>query len=361
MPTDLTFKVASTHDEIRTAQRIRYQVYCEETDMNYATADHEARLLPEPEDERGVLMLALIDGEPVGSVRLLYGADDAIPEGYGRLLRVDEYADVVGIGRVVVVDRLGMVGTLRGDGSSAVAFILAVVREICGRGVDVVVADCEPHLVPLYRALGMRPAGPAVDLGPHTRHLVVVPLVALLRDHAHFQAVRSPVLGVVEDVMSSEIEPELVALLPDAADSDDDVFGRDHISLFDGLPAEARRSLIERGDVLRFDAGSRVLNEGKNNSTVYVVLDGRVSVWSGSTNERSAEIGPGEMFGHFAWLLRRPRTAAVVAEEATSVLALSSSTMDQLIERDPATALRVYRNVAASAATLYERRATASP
>jgi Cyclic nucleotide-binding domain len=361
MQGELTFKVVSTLDEIRAAQRIRYQVYCEETDMLYATADHDARLLPEPEDERGLLMLALLDGEPVGSVRLLFGADDAIPSEYGRLLRVDEYAEVVGIERVVVVDRLGMVGALRGDGSSAVAFILAVVREICSRRVDVVVADCEPHLVPLYRALGMRPSGPAVDLGPRTRHLVVVPLVAFLRDHAHFRAVRSPVLNVVEDVMPSDIEANLLALLPDGTDADDDVFHREHIALFDGLPADARRTLLERGDVLHFDAGSRVLNEGKHNSTVYVVLDGRVSVWSSSTQERTAEIGPGEMFGHFAWLLRRPRTAAVVAEEATSVLALSSSTMDQLVDRDPVAALHVYRNVAVSAARLFQKRTTASP
>jgi hypothetical protein len=66
---------AETEDEKRAIYRFRYDVYVEEMGRYASVADHENRLLVEPEDETGRIFYAAQDGEVVGTSRLSWGGD----------------------------------------------------------------------------------------------------------------------------------------------------------------------------------------------------------------------------------------------------------------------------------------------
>lgn len=65
--------VASTPDEVRAVQRLRYDVYVEELGRYRAAADHDQRLLAEAEDEHSWLLFAEEDGAVVATTRLTWG------------------------------------------------------------------------------------------------------------------------------------------------------------------------------------------------------------------------------------------------------------------------------------------------
>ena len=341
MPAELTFRIAGTDEERRAAQHVRYQVYCEEAGILLPHADRVRRLLIEPGDDRGVLLLAYSDAEVIGSVRLLFGRDGALTRDHRETLRVDEFERIVGAERLVVVERLGLVAAFRGQRRVSNGFILELVRVACVRRVDVLLADSEPHLLPMYRQLGMLPIGPPFDLVT----AVVVPLVILLRDQQHLERLASPLARTVAGHFSTAPEPELLALLPRAGsevilDADDSR----RIGLFDGL-TELQIAIVTReAEVLTFDAGTRIVNEDRQNTTLYVVLDGVVQV---STSERElAFLGAGEVFGEFAFLLCRPRSATVRAKTRTTLAALSTGALDRLIASHPTIGVEIFRNLA---------------
>ena len=63
--------LAETEEEKRAVYRLRYDVYVEEMGRYRTVADHENRLLVEPEDETGrIFYYATENGEVVGTVRI---------------------------------------------------------------------------------------------------------------------------------------------------------------------------------------------------------------------------------------------------------------------------------------------------
>jgi len=98
----------------------------------------------------------------------------------------------------------------------------------------------------------------------------------------------------------------------------------------------------------RFSAGQEIFKEGDDGDGVYVVQDGLVEI-SGLVAHKVRLVfflvGPGEIFGEMAVIENKPRSACAVAREAATVHFIPCAEMLALIERSPALALALLREI----------------
>jgi type IV pilus assembly protein PilB len=115
------------------------------------------------------------------------------------------------------------------------------------------------------------------------------------------------------------------------------------VPLFAGLPADARASVEQRMRRRDFLPQSAIVREGGTESSAFFILSGRAAVRRKDPDSGIdfllAELGEGEMFGEVALLTRKPRTASVVALEATTCAVLEQAEFDRIVREHPQVAL----------------------
>ncbi len=97
-----------------------------------------------------------------------------------------------------------------------------------------------------------------------------------------------------------------------------------------------------------FSAGQEIFKEGDRGDGVYVVRDGVVEIagrLDGITRLVFSQVGPGDVFGEMAVSEDKPRSAGAVAKADVSVYFIPRADMLALIERSPALALALLREV----------------
>lgn len=103
------------------------------------------------------------------------------------------------------------------------------------------------------------------------------------------------------------------------------------------LPA-AVRALAAQGSLRRFRTGTVIIQEGTRGEEIYFLLEGRVRAYSAASNDREVSFaidGAGDCFGEIA-LDGGPRSASVVALEATACAVVPCTTVWDHVARDPA-------------------------
>ena len=97
-----------------------------------------------------------------------------------------------------------------------------------------------------------------------------------------------------------------------------------------------------------FSAGQEIFKEGDDGDGVYVVQDGLVEI-SGLVDHQVrlvfSQVGPGDIFGEMAVIENMPRSACAVAREAATVYFIPRAEMLALVERSPALALALLREI----------------
>ncbi len=95
-----------------------------------------------------------------------------------------------------------------------------------------------------------------------------------------------------------------------------------------------------------FSAGDTIFQEGAGGSTMYVVVDGRVSIrkMSGDSAVEIKQVSRGECFGEMAVISQTPRSATVVALRSTEVIAISGAVLRSASQ---VLCMKLYRNIAA--------------
>lgn len=113
----------------------------------------------------------------------------------------------------------------------------------------------------------------------------------------------------------------------------------DSIRLFASLPERERTALEARCRHLKLLPQAFLYHEGQPGDAVYVLVSGRIGIWSGG--ERGdpvllAILGPGEMFGEMAILSdERVRTAAAQALSKVEVIQILRADIEDLRRRYP--------------------------
>lgn len=144
-------------DQLLAAQRIRYQVYCEELDRSSPYADPVRRVIADDLDVTGHVLLALDNGRPVATMRMNMSRDGGlgILEELYCMSQCANHPRHTGIVTKFIVNKEHRFGQS--------AFNLMAIAIEMARRYDIkdCFMDCIPQLKPFYLALGFAQAGPA--------------------------------------------------------------------------------------------------------------------------------------------------------------------------------------------------------
>lgn len=105
--------------------------------------------------------------------------------------------------------------------------------------------------------------------------------------------------------------------------------------------------LARNGQKQHIQAGTTLIQEGCSIDSLYMVLDGRLSVRLASSNGMPvATLLSGEILGEISFVDHRPPLSSVVADEDSTILAVPRTVLAEKLAVDPAFASRFYRAVA---------------
>jgi len=130
------------------------------------------------------------------------------------------------------------------------------------------------------------------------------------------------------------------------------------VGLFSSLPEEALSALSCQPKVQRFKERQEILTADDNSTDVFFVLSGRIEVRNYSENGREfiySTIGSGEIFGEFAAIDGRPRSASVIALEDSLVCRMNSSEFLSVLSSNFDIALKLMRLLTSKLRTLTDR------
>lgn len=126
-------------------------------------------------------------------------------------------------------------------------------------------------------------------------------------------------------------------------------------SALESLP-ESLRSLAQRGVIRRYRKGTLLIQEGDEGDTLFFILAGRLRAFGSGDDDREityGTYGPGEYLGEMS-LDGGPRSASVIAVEATLCSIVTRQTLREHIKQRPDFAFELLAKVIrrARAATL---------
>jgi len=116
------------------------------------------------------------------------------------------------------------------------------------------------------------------------------------------------------------------------------------VPLFAGLSTRHLRKVAALGRIRRIHEGARVIRAGDPGDSLYVVLDGEVSV--GRRGLPALPLGIGSFFGELALIDGGPRTATIVARTPLVCLTIGRTPFLRLLRAEPAIAVAVLEELA---------------
>lgn len=108
-------------------------------------------------------------------------------------------------------------------------------------------------------------------------------------------------------------------------------------------PAE-RGSLVSRFETRTFEPGDALIRKGQPATGLYLIASGKVEVstMEGGDRLQIATLGPGEVVGEVAMILRRPHSADVIAVFPSVTLHLSGAAFQEMLREHPTLLAQLY-------------------
>ena len=111
------------------------------------------------------------------------------------------------------------------------------------------------------------------------------------------------------------------------------------IPFFAPLQDSEREQLAEAATLHVFNRGELIIREGESGRSIYVVLDGRVKVFTGDEGGNELELailGVGQFFGEMSLVSGKPRSSSVAALDSSVLVELNSASMIKVIKENEA-------------------------
>jgi len=112
-------------------------------------------------------------------------------------------------------------------------------------------------------------------------------------------------------------------------------------ALFARMTEDDRSELLGRFTTALMPAGARVIEAGKDNEHLWVIVSGRCRVTG--PDGVVAEVGPGEAVGEMSLIARKPAVADVVAVAPTAMLRLARDEFETVAVKYPELLAEVYK------------------
>ena len=122
------------------------------------------------------------------------------------------------------------------------------------------------------------------------------------------------------------------------------------VSLFVEMSLEQLRVLTLHLEEQHFLPGEVIMYEGEFSQELYILMSGRVRIAKdyGGRHERTLVVlTQGDFFGDMAIFENAPRSATIVAEEESELLALSAEKFKQTIYQKPEMVFEIFRELSA--------------
>ena len=107
--------------------------------------------------------------------------------------------------------------------------------------------------------------------------------------------------------------------------------------LFDFMNDLQLENLLQNSQVHHYGRGERLIQEGEQGDSMFVMLRGSAAVWlaRNGTGVRVGQMRQGDLFGEFSLLTGEPRSATIRAEADCEVLEISKPVMAEVLRESP--------------------------
>jgi len=352
-------RFAETDEELRASYQMRYKVYVECMGRFKDKADHECKELRDEYDEVARAVIAVKNGEPIGTLRLFWGGDAPFSPSLIEAYHLIPFLELLDEKQICIVERL-MVDEKHRGSTATLRMYKEVMHFVLEHQAEVVLLDCEPHHLNSYLKLGFRPFAetysyPGVGLS--------VPMVLVTGDYEHLKRVGSPfgLLTRKEDLSHCQHTEQILEKIGLGAKvvSQESCSPRDFLKqiyadtkllqntkpkIFDNLSEDEVQRVIEKSHIIECTLGDHIIEKDNAAKTIFVLLSGIVEVKR--DGELQAIISPGEVIGEIAFFLHMPRSASIIAAtEDVRVLSLDEASMSRLLKFESELANKVLINL----------------
>ena len=336
--------------------RLRYDVYVREFGRRLPGCDDEQGVLVEDEDTVSTHFAAFDDGEPVACLRLT--PVDALKADSRWRGNFDIAAFPVSEQKQAVLSRLVIRSDHR-ESLLAPQLLAAAYDAFRAADGELLFLRCAANTASLYEVMGFRRYMPGLVAADGGFRL---PMVMITGDWTYFEAVKSPLLDNVQQFPPNvtlgdwfethypeHARPASVRVLSreEFLRSFASRMNDESIPLMDDMEGDEKEHLFLAADHLDVRAGERVLAQGEDGTSMYLILEGAVEVLGERGGHRRvlSTLGAGQLFGEAGFLMHTPRSADVVAIADSHLVVLDVDSFAKLSVQRPTVALKVMRNL----------------
>jgi CRP/FNR family cyclic AMP-dependent transcriptional regulator len=356
----------STDEAAQQAFRLRYEIFATEMGYGLDGIDHDKRTYRDEFDPYAKIYVALKDGEVIATARTVYSRDcdllRMLQAELSNAWQIESFLEKFPTS-LSVSTKFAISPHHRG--SIAAALIVSrMFGDMLDDGIDFIFSMCSPYLIDFYLQLGFQVYSPsyADDVGFTT------PIIAVLRDWQHHQAIKSPVhKQSVKRQLGTEEHPSVRWFYDTYGDKletfvsnfDEVALGKalainsavgegigEQASIFQAMSAEEIRNITALGKIFNIAAGQPIIQTGQQDDEMYIVISGQVLERRLDGELPSFAIGPGQVIGEVALLTGTIRSTDFVAASSVQLVSLSRQSMAKLMKARPELAARLLYNLA---------------
>ena len=152
---DIEVLYCRNDEQLMKAQRLRYQVYCEELGRSSPYADHETKTIRDSLDDFGHTFLAVEDGAAIGTLRCNFSSEGSL----GILEQLYGMETSPNHPEHTMICTKFIVSKSKRKGPASMSLLSAMARYAIKEGTRDCFIDSIPALVPMYERMGFRAAG----------------------------------------------------------------------------------------------------------------------------------------------------------------------------------------------------------
>lgn len=169
-------RFTETEADLRASYQLRHKIYVEGMNRFSDKSNHALKELQDENDKNARAVIAIKKNKPIGTLRLFWGGDTEFTEEQKESYHLSMFSSILEDKNICIVERLMIDNSSRGS-----LTILRLYREVMNfvleNQVEVVLLNCEPHLMSSYLKLGFRPFAKQTNypgFGPVTPMALIV-------------------------------------------------------------------------------------------------------------------------------------------------------------------------------------------
>ena len=114
--------------------------------------------------------------------------------------------------------------------------------------------------------------------------------------------------------------------------------------LFSELTTDELEDIFKAGDILGYEEKDQLLEKGKGNDSLWLILNGKVSILQRTSKKpmhKVADLQSGAIIGEMSWLDGQTASSWAVCAEASSIFKINFKTLNSVLHKNPTAFVKV--------------------